>query len=140
MQPFHPDPSNLLGLYTLDGHTPVPCKSLMEWAQWNERARCGGTEDLCRVAGDFADVAGEIWVSTVFLGIDHNWSMHGPPLLFETMAFIGGESTTCRRYATWAEAEAGHAIILQEGRAFAALAEFTSTDAIVDAMRKVRHG
>lgn len=27
------------------------------------------------------------WVSTVFLGLDHNWSDKGPPILFETMMF-----------------------------------------------------
>lgn len=28
-----------------------------------------------------------IWVSTVFLGLDHNMGRGGPPLIFETMAF-----------------------------------------------------
>lgn len=46
-------------------------------------------------------------VSTVFLGLDHNWG-GGPPLLFETMIFTDGEGGYCRRYSAWEEAEAGH--------------------------------
>src|SRR4051794_39297838 len=54
-------------------------------------------------------------VSTVFLGIDHNFGF-GPdkdPLLFETMIFGGDERSEfgesyCERYHTWGEAEAGH--------------------------------
>lgn len=46
-------------------------------------------------------------VSTVFLGIDHNFG-DGAPLLFETMIFGGKHNEYQRRYATWTEAEAGH--------------------------------
>jgi hypothetical protein len=46
-------------------------------------------------------------VSTVFLGIDHNFG-NGPPLLFETMVFGGEYDGYCKRYSTWEEAEGGH--------------------------------
>lgn len=49
-------------------------------------------------------------VSTVFLGLDHNYTGRGPPVLFETMIF-GPDSlaeTDMWRYCTWDEAEAGH--------------------------------
>ncbi len=50
-----------------------------------------------------------IEVSTVFLGIDHNHSGSGPPVLFETMVFGGPYDDTQDRYCTWEEAESGHA-------------------------------
>ena len=54
-------------------------------------------------------------VSTVFLGLDHSFD-NGPPLLFETMVFLGGGGSglACDRYSTWAEAEAGHAAMVQK--------------------------
>ncbi len=71
-----------LGQYVLIGQTPVPCNDLYEWAQWMETAD--------RVV--FQTVVGEYEVSTVFLGLDHNYarflgSEDGEPLLFETMIF-----------------------------------------------------
>ncbi len=59
-----------------DGKTPkaVP---LMEWAEWF------GTAD--RHVAD--DIVGEYRVSTVFLGLDSGWTLHGPPVLWETMIF-----------------------------------------------------
>lgn len=58
-------------------------------------------------------VSGEIEVSTVFLGIDHNWSEEGSPIFFETMVFGGelDEKQAC--YTTWDQAEKGHASIVK---------------------------
>ena len=91
--------------YILDGHEPVPV-DLMTWARWFEDNR-----DKRRVAA--TDIfPGKLWVSTVFLGIDHGFGM-GPPLLFETMVFDeSGNDDDCERYTTWEEAEAGHAKIV----------------------------
>jgi hypothetical protein len=53
----------------------------------------------------------KVLVSTVWLGIDHNCSCDGPPLIFETMVFLqasGGADIACDRYATEAEAIVGH--------------------------------
>lgn len=48
-------------------------------------------------------------VSTVFLVLDHNWTPEGPPILYETMVFnSSGEAVAQQRYATAAEAIAGH--------------------------------
>lgn len=55
---------------------------------------------------------GNVDVSTVFLGIDHNWS-NGPPLLFETMVFGGSLDEKQERYSTWEEAEKGHAAMVE---------------------------
>lgn len=61
------------------------------------------------------DVVGPYWVSTVWLGLDHNHCPGGPPLIFETMVFAGEDDNErfahdfdMRRYATEAEAIAGH--------------------------------
>jgi hypothetical protein len=69
------------------------------WGWWFETADCH-----VRLSEQ-----GDVRVSTVFLGLDHNFKNHGPPILFETMAFIGDASAGYERYATWAEAEEGHA-------------------------------
>lgn len=50
---------------------------------------------------------GDILISTVWLGLDHNWG-DGPPLIFETMIFGGPEDEWCQRYPTEAEALEGH--------------------------------
>lgn len=55
-----------------------------------------------------------VTVSTVWLGIDHNFSGDGPPLIFETMVFGGGNDGAQYRYATEAEALAGHARVVAE--------------------------
>ena len=52
------------------------------------------------------------FVSTVWLGLDHNFSGKGPPLIFETRAFSPeGKAldASCRRYSSLAGARAGHA-------------------------------
>lgn len=58
-------------------------------------------------------------VSTVWLGIDHNFSNDdGPPLIFETMVFGGrdGGDLDCERYSTFAEAYAGHLTMVDQWR------------------------
>ena len=57
----------------------------------------------------------DVWVSTVFLGFDHNWG-DGPPLLFETMVFGGKLDQEQKRYSTWDEAVRGHAAIVERVR------------------------
>jgi hypothetical protein len=56
---------------------------------------------------------GESFVSTVFLGIDHNFSGVGPPLLFETLVQGGPMNDHMERYSTWDEAVAGHCSVLR---------------------------
>ncbi len=57
---------------------------------------------------------GETEVSTVFLGLDHQWRKGRPPILFETMIFGGKYDGQQWRYATKAEALAGHAAVVAE--------------------------
>lgn len=87
--------------YALDLDRKVIPVSLEEWATFlgrRERVVEQTDTDTC-------------WVSTVFLGLDHNYSRSGPPLLFETMVFSRGnpgDDEEMYRYPTWDEAQAGH--------------------------------
>lgn len=54
-------------------------------------------------------------VSTVWLGLDHNY-YGGKPMLFETMIFADeerGRVIYCYRYSTWQEAEEGHKVAIE---------------------------
>jgi hypothetical protein len=82
-----------------DPYTPEGIRGLLEWGRWFETAD--------RVVFQ-TRVLGICWVSTVFLGLDHNWGA-GPPLLFETMAFWWPhEGYDQERCSTWLEAEEQH--------------------------------
>lgn len=94
--------------YVLDGKTPVLEPDLLKWARMFEDS--SGR----RVA---QDMIGDVRVSTVFLGLDHNFDDEGPPLLFETMVFGGSLDEETERYATWEQAEAGHAAMIERVRA-----------------------
>ncbi len=93
----------MIKYYKLEGKSIVQCRDMMEWAKWFE------TADR-HVALEY--IFG-IRVSTVFLGLDHNFSMNGKPLLFETMVFTRChvEDEMCRYY-TYEEAETGHRLIV----------------------------
>lgn len=84
--------------YILCGHQPVVVQDLFTWARWFETAdrQVANTD------------RGDVRISTVFLGLDHSFGVGDGPLLFETMIFGGPEDGYCERYATWADAEAGH--------------------------------
>lgn len=55
-------------------------------------------------------------VSTVFLGVDHNYSFSGIPILFETMVFgpLDPDQDIQERYKTWDQALLGHEKIVKE--------------------------
>ena len=63
------------------------------------------------------DVIGDVQVSTVFLGIDHNYSGKGPPVLFETMVLGGPRNDTTFRYSSWDDAEVFHFTTSRKGTA-----------------------
>ncbi len=88
--------------YILRGHEPVPC-DLLTWAKWfataNRRVR--------------ANDVGPLFVSTVFVGLDHASSSE-PPQIFETMILNDMmEDEHCTRCSTWTQAEDMHATALQ---------------------------
>lgn len=111
--------------YILDGKTPVAA-TIKEWSRWFK-----ANLDKRHVA---QDTIGRYWVSTVFLGLNQSWG-DGPPLLFETMVFDQGQTKIIewpegtktghnpviddytRRWHTWDEAEAGHALVMRQLKA-----------------------
>lgn len=99
--------------------------SLLRWSQILN-------DDAYRhIASDYL-TGGDVWVSTVLLGLDHNFTGHGPPEIFETMVFnhmseeevakrkrewdhlglpgmdFPWDEDSCFRYATEQEARDGH--------------------------------
>jgi hypothetical protein len=95
--------------YILRNKVAVPVE-LKEWSRSFEKEN--------RFVG--RDIVGFFEVSTVFLGLDHNFSEEGPPLLFETMVFSiqdNGESDYAGeeqwRCSTWEEAEAQHKMAME---------------------------
>lgn len=101
--------------YMLEGpqHKVTYTHDVIRWAEWLETAD--------RIVARTVLLDGSI-VSTVFLGLDHNFGDDGEPILFEsavifdedtvpTEKFNGREYRQCdveRRYCTWGEAEIGH--------------------------------
>lgn len=71
-----------------------------------------GVPDYLRVAEDWI---GPIWISTVWLGLDHGFSRYPDrvPIIFETMIFGGPQDTACWRYASEVEAQAGHVAVAE---------------------------
>lgn len=100
----------MLGYILEDDHTTRPAKTEKECLAQHARWRDAGTfkKGHPKVV-DKTEVEGA-GVSTVFLGIDHSFTLNdtSPPILFETMIFGGEHSDYCRRYETWDEAQKGH--------------------------------
>jgi hypothetical protein len=90
----------MIDYWVLEGQTPVPEPDLLRWGRWFE----SGERTVARTW-----VRGGC-VSTVFLGLNHNFFGSGPPLLFESMLFVDGDAggEDLERYSTWSQAEAGH--------------------------------
>lgn len=88
-------------------------------------------------------------VSTVWLGLDHNFTSEGPPVIFETMIFAPKDVTVGRddtavtmdgldqyqeRYATEESAQAGH------DRALAAMVHQLGGEAAMDVISAAQFG
>ena len=108
-----------------DKGEPVLEPDLITWAQWFETswpARNVAREEV----GDYV-------VSTVFLGLDHQFGDDGPPLVWETMVFECkltddhcGEEIDCDRCSGGREqAEAMHVAMVERLKAMLALADDT---------------
>ena len=82
--------------------------TFFEWAELRE-------EPGYRRIG-FTEVCEGVEVSTVWLGMNHNW-YDGPPIIFETLVFSDDTGTECYRYSTEAQAVAGHDRVVAELRA-----------------------
>jgi hypothetical protein len=106
--------------YILIGQTPVPLdcdpytpQGIANLIQW------GRELETCDRRVAFTRVLGLCYVSTVFLGLDHNYERlmggDGPPILFESMTFWAGDGgDEQERCATWSEAEEIHRQMVAE--------------------------
>jgi hypothetical protein len=116
----------VIGQYILDEDgNPRREKNFLKWALWL------GNHDR-KVKKDFICVDGEaVEVSTIYLGLDQRNPFNHPskPLLWETMIFGGERGGYCDRYASRADALAGHAVALAlaKGETLEKLAELKDT-------------
>lgn len=108
--------------YILNEDGTVRKVSLLEWAAQLEN------DDVRRIGSDHI---GPYFISTVFLGLDHNYG-GGEPLLFETMIFSDdnepGASEYCYRYHDIDEARTGHRAAVEEVKLYMAAMEGEALD------------
>jgi hypothetical protein len=92
--------SQAIGKHYILVEGKIKSVSLFEWAEW--------FENFENRKIDRTDLDDGVYVSTVFLGLDHNFSGHDLPILFETMVFGGQYTNKGCRYSTLGEAKNGH--------------------------------
>jgi hypothetical protein len=93
--------------FILDHHNNPQPVDATRYAEWFTRSLPRRNVAFDQFVND-ENVHEEISVSTVFLGINHNWG-DGPPILYETMVFGGGLAGEGIRCSTRKEAKAQHA-------------------------------
>lgn len=96
---------------------------MMDFYILNDAGEAVRTTDMAEWSAKFkaskrvaADEIGGLYISTVFLGIDHSHSKDGGPILFETMVFDYRDGSNAppwaeqfaARYKTRADAILGH--------------------------------
>ena len=118
-------PNGQARMYRLVDRIALPCSI-------NECESAFGDMTLRRVALDTVKRpdSDPVTVSTVFLGVNHQWG-DGPPLLFETLVTGGTFDCHMARFSTWIEAEQGHAAVLKATRAAGADIAQADREAIV---------
>jgi hypothetical protein len=97
----------MIGYYDRNGDPITP----QQWGVYFQDA------DYKILKQDTLVLGGPVEISTVWLGIDHNFSELGPPLIFETAVF--GEESTLYRWATEEEALAEHEKLVEQVRLLA---------------------
>lgn len=87
--------------YILEGTKTRPEPDRMAWALWMNEFENRVVQQT---------TIGDVFVSTVFLGIDHSLLGNGPPILFETLVNGGNyyDNEIVERYTTYEDAERGH--------------------------------
>ena len=81
-----------------DKHEAVPERNIEHWSIWMAASK------HMRIVGQITFNNG-LYLSTVFLGMNHNFTDKGTPILFETMLFLNGKSLYQMRHSTWKQAE-----------------------------------
>lgn len=88
-------------LYILNRkHEVIPAISTRQWTVW--------FSDISNRRVAKTDISSDVCVSTVFLGLNHNWSDSKKLLVFETMVFGGDYDGEMERCSTWEEAVEMH--------------------------------
>lgn len=89
--------------YKLDSdNNPIPCSSILEYEEWFMKH--GSTVAKSK----FKDTKNiSIYISTVFLGLDHSHNST-VPILWETMVFGGPFDQQLVRYSSFKDALKGH--------------------------------
>jgi len=94
--------------YVLDEQHNIHAQpNIQKWGKWFET-------NSNRIVNQ--QMVGGVRVSTVFLGLDHDFSGEGPPILFETMIFGGKHDQDQQRCCTWDQALAMHQRMLEKVR------------------------
>jgi len=101
-QPAKQDRNSLSMYYILKGKEIIPCNDIKIWA-----ATCA-KNDIAKTQ------IFDSFVSTIFLGINHNFDDTKKPLLFETMIFGGERDGLQERFTTYDEALNRHNEIVSE--------------------------
>lgn len=106
-------------LYILDDQdNPVPEPDTLRWGKWLEKNWSRKT-----LAVDYPVADQVVKVSTIFLGVNHNWSPGGLPILWETMIFGGEHDLFQVRYTDRQTALEGHEKAVQLVKGEVALGE-----------------
>jgi len=126
---------NITGKYILKDKKPVPEPDIIKWGKWIENFKNKVVKQEYITINKGKLFEEKLWISTVFLGLDHGFSgiFHKTddppyrPILFETMIFYKDEKKKKqrawdwyqKRYCTWEEAEQEHkktVAILKSGK------------------------
>lgn len=120
------------------GQTAILCENLLEWARWMDEAHKRKGRRVALTI--FGSGKNRIRVSTVFLGLDYNFSAKGPPIIFETLIDGPGADEDMYRYSTWEEAEEGHRKLVEGIRASHGFEEPAEEKKVVvlDDIRRIR--
>jgi hypothetical protein len=86
-----------------DDKSISPVRDVSVWANWR------GNDDGKHVVAHTM-VNEDVFVSTVFMGLDHRIFGKGEPILFETMIFGGEHNGYQERCCTWNQALKEHSI------------------------------
>lgn len=102
----------IMDCYILEGTKFRKAKSMEEWGKYIQVGQTQPTHRHVALDRFYVNNSEYCSLSTVFLGIDHNFGLGDGPVLFESMIF-GGDSLdeTMQRYRTWKSALIGHRVL-----------------------------
>ena len=102
-----PTPGSSLGWFDRDGNAIDLMQAAM--LRLDDKYAIVAQDDV--LTGD----GRTMWVSTVWLGLDHGYGRSEQPIIYETMVFVRGMSDEyCQRYTTAELALAGHQLVVSQ--------------------------